>query len=122
MLQVAGQIARQGHVVLHERPVGAAHPLVAHARAVEVIHVAAMLAVDAHRHARQRSGYLAFECGQVARVHDRRAPFAEQLQQARVKLDAVARGLVQGKALHIAALNAAAEGRHSSVSATTACR
>ena len=99
---------RQQHGEAEEHP---AHPLVAPAAAVGVGRVAAMFAVDAHRHARQSSGYLAFECGQVARVHDRRAPFAEQFQQARVELDAVARGLVKGKALDVAALNAAAEGR-----------
>ncbi len=72
-----------------------------------------MLAVDAHRHTGQHGWHLAFQRGEVARVNDGRAQFAEQAQQLRVQPRAVAGRLVQRDELDVVTLDASAEfGRH----------
>ena len=91
---------------MDERPIGAAHPLVAHAVPSQVVDVAAVLAVDAHRHAGQHRRHLAFQRGEVARVHDRRAPLAEQPVEPRVELDPMAGRLVQRDEFDVVATNA----------------
>src|SRR5205085_1082889 len=70
--EVAREVAREGDVMADERPVQPAQPLIAAAAAVEVADVAPVLAVHAHRYAREPRRHGHFERREVARVHHRR--------------------------------------------------
>jgi hypothetical protein len=95
--------------VAHERLVEAPHPLVGAVAAVQVAHVAAVFAMDAHRHAGGPGGYLHLQRREIAAVHDGRAQLAEQAVQARIQPEPMARRLLQRDELHIAATHALAE-------------
>ncbi len=76
---------------------------------MEVRHVAAVLAVHAHRDPGEPRGDRRLQSGQVARVHDRRRKFAEKSEQARVEPHAMAGSLVQREVLDVAASDSSSE-------------
>ena len=108
--EVVAEVARQRHVAVHERRVGAPHPLVAPVRTIDVVSVAAMLAMHAQRHAGPGGGRLHFQCRQVARVHHRRPAPLQQAHHLRVEARTVPRLLAQGNELDITPPNARREG------------
>src|SRR5262249_47827955 len=55
-LQVLCQVTRYGDVLVDERPVQTPHQLAPCIRAIEIVDIAPVLAVDAHRNARERRG------------------------------------------------------------------
>ena len=106
LMQVAPQLTGQRHVVVHERPVRAAHQPVLEAAPIGVAGVPAVFAVDAHGDTRPRSRQRHLERAEVARMHQRRPHLTQQAHQARRDAKALARRLVQRVNLHVIALHA----------------
>ena len=105
----------------HERTIEPAHAPIRAAGAVEVLDVAAVLAVDAHRHPGDHAGTTCFERRQIAGMHDRGRELAEQPKQARIVANAWPGRLCSAKNGRRRA-RCAARIRPTSVSATIACR
>ena len=104
--EVALEIAGHGDVLRDERAVQPAHELIALARTVQVADVAPVLAVDAHGDAREPRRHGRLERREVARVHDRRAPVADQPVKTREQLRRMPGPLAEREQLDARAPNA----------------
>ena len=109
--QIRLDVARQRDEVVHERPIQATNEPVATGLQVEIPHVAAVLAVHAHRDAGSPGWDHRLERGEVARVNDRGPQLAEQAVQGRVEAERVPGRLVQGDARHVFPLDPRPEPR-----------
>src|SRR5262249_37189630 len=107
--QVRFEIARQRDVLVHEGPNHPPHALVLHVAPVEIEHVAPVLAMDAHGHARQRGGNLSDESGEIARVDHLGTKALQQPPDLDVEPRDFAGRLMKGVALDVGATDAQAE-------------
>jgi hypothetical protein len=93
-------------------PASVAHPVrstnspVGAVGTVEVADVASVLAMHPPRHAGKPCGQRRFERCKIARMHDIRLERAEQVEESRIKPEAMARLFCQRKILNIVAQNA----------------
>src|SRR5678815_2975637 len=94
-LEVVLQVTRQRDITADERPVEAAHVLIAATRSIRIREVPAVLAVDANRNTRRPGRHGGLERREVAGMHDGRAQPAEQPIKPRVIAHQMARALVE---------------------------
>src|SRR2546430_17418054 len=110
-LEVVFEMKRQRHIAGYESTVKPAHIAVAPPASRGIVDVPAVLAMDAHRHARRPGRHAGFQRRQISGVHDGRAKLLEQAIQPRVFAHQVARGLVELDVAHIRSLDPPGEFR-----------
>ena len=108
--QPLGQVLADGNIAMDQRAQQAAQPLVLAVAAIEVAHIASVLAMHPLATGKQQAQHLGFQCGQVTGMDDGRTQATQGAPQAQVDGGIVARAFVQLDHLHIRHGQAPGEG------------